>query len=148
MYVSLEILSKLVQFNGSSIHTYMYLISLVTPEIGFYAHTCRQPIPIFSSITFPLERIQSPQRMKICQAFNWRLKKLEDYKYVIEKIKPSLKRKWAELCLLPLDTAWYIYIPYHSALEKGRNMTIIIYHRLLLLLETKAGLKQNIFILQ
>lgn len=64
------------------------------------------------------------------------------------KIKPSIKGKRAEFCLFPLDTTWYIYIPYHSAIEKGRNMNIIIYHRLLLLLETKAGLKQNIFILQ
>lgn len=64
------------------------------------------------------------------------------------KIKSSIKGKRAEFCLLPLDTTWYIYIPYHSAIEKGRNMSIIIYHRLLLLLETKAGLKQDIFILQ
>lgn len=64
------------------------------------------------------------------------------------KIKPSVKGKQAEFCFLPLDMTWYIYIPYHSAIEKGRNMSIIIYRRLLLLLETKAGLKQNIFILQ
>lgn len=64
------------------------------------------------------------------------------------KIKPSRKGKRAEFCLLPLNTTRYIYIPYHSAIEKGRNMSIIIYHRLLLLLETKAGLKLNIFILQ
>lgn len=64
------------------------------------------------------------------------------------KIKPSIKGKRAEFCLFPPDTTWYIYIPYHSAIEKGRNMNIIIYHRFLLLLEIKAGLKQNIFILQ
>lgn len=63
-------------------------------------------------------------------------------------IKSSIKGKLAEFCLLPQDTTWYIYIPYHSALEKGRNMSIIIYHWLLWLLETKAGLQQNIFILQ
>lgn len=62
--------------------------------------------------------------------------------------KNQTKHKRAEFCLHPLDATWYIYIPYHSAIEKGRNMSIIIYHRLLLLLEMKAGLKQNIFILQ
>lgn len=64
------------------------------------------------------------------------------------KIKPSIKAKRPEFCLLPLDTSWYIYFAYHSAIENGRNMNIIIYHQLLLLGETKAGLKQNIFILQ
>lgn len=65
-----------------------------------------------------------------------------------KKIKPSIRGKWAEFCVLPLDVHWYIYFPYHSAIENGRNMSNIIYHRILLRPETKAGLKQNIFILQ
>lgn len=61
------------------------------------------------------------------------------------KVKTRITGKRAEFWLLPLDTSWYILSPNPSATAGGSDASVVIYLRLLLLLETKVGLEQSIF---